>query len=160
MAGAENTEARIKDRIKDIYSKLEDLTFKGSFQKRVTMEQFRLKVPRTRPVYVVKDHDGVKVLDKIYREIKEFERSLGGREVWKGITRSGDTYKLWGTEYSADRSFNGVYHVVGIEVIVNCTEKYRAVVNISVDKGKKRLLVCLILLCLIVFVLNYCLINS
>ena len=137
MAGTENEEARIKGRIKAIYSKLEGLTFNGSFQNRGVMEKFRLKVPRTRPVYVVKGH-GVKVLDEIYREIKEFERSLGGKEIWKGITKSGDTYKLWGTEYSANHSNDGFYHVVDIEVIVNRTEKYRAVVNICVEMGKNQ----------------------
>ena len=146
-------EARTKElgcteaRIKEIYNKLEGLTFRALFDDVVTMRRFLLSVPRRRPVYLVKDTHTNNVLDEIYRDMRSLERELGGKEIWKGITTaSGGTYKLWGTEESVGVSGHGVYYIPigGVEVIVNRTVDYQAIVNITVEKGRrKQLLVCL-----------------
>ena len=147
MAGVGNhEEAQIKARIKAIYTKLEDLTFKASFEDRVAMKQCRLKVPRYRPVYLVKDIQASKMLDEIYSVMKKLEKTFGGIEIWKGITMTGGTCKLWGTEESVDHSISGLYHVPvgGIEVIVNRSANYLAIVNITVKGQRKRLSVSLL----------------
>ena len=141
-AGAKKTRWANPKRIKEIYKRLEGLTFKAISDGDGPMKQFYLRVPRRRPVYSVMDTSTNNVLEEIYRNMKTLEREYEG-EIWKGITISDrGTYKLWGTEHSVDVSSNGVYHIPsdGVEVIANRTMNYLAVVNITVEKG--RLLVC------------------
>ena len=142
-------EARVKEsqrldvRIKEIYKNLEGLTFKAVFDGFVTMRQFYLPVPRKRPVYLVRDTSTHNVLEEIYRDTKALEKEYG-REIWKGITTSGDKYKLWGTEDSTGYNVSNVYYIPsdGVEVIANRTVDFLAVVNITVEEGQKQLLVC------------------
>ena len=133
---------RIEERIKDIYSRLEDLTFKAIFDGHVQMRQFRLLLPTSRPVYVVTDRCARKLLGEIRRDLIALENELGGREIWKGITVSGSTYKLWGTAMSEGYSNGGVYHIPvgGIEVIVGATANYLALVNVTVEQGQREYL--------------------
>lgn len=134
-------------RIKEIYKKLEGLTFKADSDGTRTMRQFNLSVPRIRPVYLVKDASTNNVLEEIYRNTRALESEYGG-EIWKGIrtTSVEGTYKLWGTEHSVGVSDHGIYHIPsgGVEVIANRTVDFLAVVNITVMKGRRRpqLLVC------------------
>ena len=145
-AGAKKTRWANPQHIKEIYKKLEGLTFKAVSDGDVPMRQFYLPAPRRRPVYSVMDTSTNNVLEEIYRNMIALEREYGGK-IWKGITTSGlgGTYKLWGTEHSVRVSSHGVYHIPsdGVEVIANRTVDYLAVVNITVEKGRqKRLLVC------------------
>ena len=148
MAEARAKQSRWVDaqRIKEMYKKLEGSTFKAVSDGAGTMRQFYLNVPRTRPVYLVKDTYTNNVLEEIYRNMRALEREYGG-EIWKGITTSGGTYRLWGTEGSIGVSDDGVYRIPsgGVEVIANRTVDYLAVVNITVKRGRrKRLLVWLL----------------
>ena len=131
----EDTKSSIKFRIEKIYSKLEDLTFQATYDKRVEMAQYRLPEAIRRPVYEVMDRPTNDLLGEIHTKMKELNKEIGGREIWKGITSYGHCYKLWGTEQSADHSNSGMYYIPigGIEVIVSDTlEKYRAIVNITI----------------------------
>ena len=131
---------RIEERIKDIYSRLEDLTFKATFDGYVQMRQFRLLLPTSRPVYLVTDRCARKLLGEIRRNLIALENELGGREIWKGITVSGSFYKLWGTAMSEGSYSNGgIYHIPvgGIEVVVGATADYLALVNVTVEQGQR-----------------------
>ena len=130
---------RIEERIKDIYSRLQDLTFKATFDGYAQMRQFRLLLPTSRPVYVVTDRCATKLLGEIRRNLIALENELGGREIWKGITVSGSIYKLWGTPMSEGYSNGGVYHIPvgGIEVVVGATADYLALVNVTVEQGQR-----------------------
>ena len=130
----------VKSRIEEMYSKLEGLDFKGVFEKRKEMSQFRLPAPTQRPVYKVTDKCVSDLLLDIHRNVSEVEielkRELGGKEIWKGITTRGDV-RLWGTEKSVDYCSSGTYHVPvgGIEVVVSDTlVDYHAIVNITVEE--------------------------
>ena len=79
----------IDARVKEIYNKLEGLTFKAIFNGTTAMRQFLLSVPRRRPVYLVTDTHAKNVLTEIYRNMRALEVKLGGKEIWKGITTSG-----------------------------------------------------------------------
>ena len=126
----------VKSRIEKTYSKLEDLVFKGVFEKRMEMTQIRLPVPTKRPVYKVTDVNVSDLLVDIHHNMSKLETELGGKEIWKGITTWGGV-RLYGTENSADYSSNGMYHIPigGIEVIVSDTLMgYPAIVNITVEE--------------------------
>ena len=122
--------------VEKIYSKLEGCTFRGDFDKRVEMEQFRLPEVTSRPVYIVIDGPTNILLNEIYKNMRDLEKRVGGREIWKGITTHGmGSYKLWGTANSVDYSDSGMYHIPagGVEVIVSdMLMKYQAMVNITV----------------------------
>lgn len=97
------------------------------------MRQYRLPEPTKHPVYKVTDANTKDVLSRVYGKMIALEGELEGKEIWKGITISGGTYKLWGTEKSVDFSNSGVYRIGGIEAIVSNTLKaYQAIVNITV----------------------------
>ena len=123
----EDSECSIKSRIEKIYSGLEGLTFKGTFEGPVEMGMHR---STERPTYIVTDRDANKVFGKIYRKMK------GRQNVWKGINTRGNMYILYGTEKSVRNKGDGVYHIPigGVEVIVSKTlVKYQAIVNITVE---------------------------
>ena len=124
--------------VEKIYSKLEGCTFRGAFDKRVEMEQFRLPEITSRPVYKVMDGPTNNLLNEIYKNMRDLEERVGGREIWKGITTRGmGSYKLWGTTNSVDYSDSGKYHIPagGVEVIVSdILMKYQAMVNITVQE--------------------------
>ena len=128
----------VKLDIEKIYGKLEGCTFRGAFDKRVEMEQFRLPEVTSRPVYKVKDGPTNNLLAEIYKNMRDLEKRIGGREIWKGITSHGvGSYKLWATENSVDYSDSGVYHIPagGVEVIMSdMLMNYQAVVNITVQE--------------------------
>ena len=130
---------RTEERIKEIYSRLEDLTFKANFDRYVQMRKFLLQQPTSRPVYAVTDRSTSELLEEIHRNIRALERELGGREIWKGITVYGGIYKLWATPESLGYNKDGIYHIPvgGIEVIADATVDYRALVNITVVQGER-----------------------
>ena len=66
----------IKERIEKIYNKLEGVTFKGVFEKRVEMTQFRLPEPVNRPVYRVVDGDMTDLLAQIRQKMEDLEEEL------------------------------------------------------------------------------------
>ena len=130
------SEWSIKSHIEKIYSKLEGLTFQGTFEGQFAMAQYRLPQPTIRPVYKIKDRLANDVLAKVFHGVSTLERKIGGKEIWKGITTSGDLYELWGTEKSVINKEVDEYHIPhgGIEVIVSDTLiKYQAIVNITVE---------------------------
>ena len=135
----DDSESTIKSSIEKIYSKLEGITFQGAFENRVTMTQIRLLEPTSRPVYEVMDRSTNYLLGEIYDNMKTFNKQVGGKEIWKGITSAGlHCYKLWGTEQSVGHSSTGMYYIPigGIEVIVTDTlVKYQAIVNITVQEN-------------------------
>ena len=130
---------RTEARIKEIYSGLENLTFKANFEDCAQMRRFLLQQPTIRPVYVVTDRSAIELLGEIHRNIRALEGELGGREIWKGIMPYRDTYKLYGTPGSAGSCDDGIYHIPvnGIEVIVDATVDYRALVNITIVQGER-----------------------
>ena len=132
MAATEVSEIEV--RIRRIYSGLEGLTFRGDFDDRAPMRQFRRREPPSRPVYRVTDTSAREQLEEVHRNMAALERELGGKEIWKGITVRGGC-KLWGSEESVDGSDNGTYHIPvgGIEVIFDGVVDYRAIVNITVE---------------------------
>ena len=103
------------------------------------MRQFLLLQPTSRPVYAVTERSTSELLGEILCNTRALESELGGKEIWKGITIYGGTYKLWGTAESVGYSNDGIYHIPvnGIEVIVNATVDYQALVNITVVPGER-----------------------
>ena len=123
----EDSECSIKSHIEKIYSGLEGLTFKGTFEGCMKMG---IHQPTKRPKYMVTDRAANDVFGKIYHKMK------GRRNVWKGISTWGNMYILYGTEKSVRSKGDGMYHIPigGIEVIVSDTlVKYDAIVNITVE---------------------------
>ena len=125
---------RTETRIKEIYSELEDLTFKADFGGYVQMSSFT-----RRPVYAVTDMSTIELLGEIHRNVRALEREPRGREIWKGITVDGGIYKLWGTPRSLGYNTDRIYHIPvgGIEVIADATVNYQALVNITVVQGER-----------------------
>ena len=130
------TESSIKSRIEKIYSKLEGLTFQGTFDGQVSMTRYRQSQPTIRSVYIVKDGLANDVLAEVFHSVSALEGKIGGKEIWKGIIPSGDMHELWGTEKSVINKEVDEYHIPcgGVEVIVSDTLiKYQAIVNITVE---------------------------
>ena len=124
------TESSIKSRIEKIYSKLEGLTFQGTFEGQVPMTRYRQSQATIRSVYIVKDRLANDVLEEVFHSVSALEGKIGGKEIWKGITTSGDMHELWGTEKSVINKEVDEYHIPhgGIEVIVSDTLiKYEAI---------------------------------
>lgn len=137
----EDPQIDIKSSIEEIYSKLEGSTFQGVFDNRVSMTQFRLREPTSRPVYKVRDEATNGLVRKIHDKVIALNKEVGGKEIWKGITRDGLHYKLWGTEQSVGHTDSGMYHIPvgGIEVIVTDTlMNYQAIVNITVQENSEQ----------------------
>ena len=133
----DDSKTSIKSSIEKIYSKLEGLTFQGAFENFVLMTQFRRLEPSSRPVYEVTDKSTNELLGKVYDNMIALNKEVGGKEIWKGITRDayGLRYKLWGSEQSVGYTNSGTYHIPvgGIDVIISDTlMKYQAIVNITV----------------------------
>jgi len=127
----------VKQRIENIYDKLDGLKFKGRYEGRREMTQHRMPEPVTRPVYEVDDSAVSSVLRGICQRIKQLEHELElDKEIWKGITEWCGIYRLWGTSTSPDYQAPVFYQVNSIEVVMmtsDPTAQYHAIVNISVE---------------------------
>ena len=67
------TESSIKSRIEKIYSKLEGLTFQGTFERQVPMTRYRQSQATLRSVYIVKDRLANDVLAEVFHSVSALE---------------------------------------------------------------------------------------
>ena len=68
------SESSIKSCIEKVYSKLEGLTFKGTFEREV-------KLATIRPVYKVKDRLANDLLAEVCCSMSAFEKKIGGKNL-------------------------------------------------------------------------------
>ena len=112
-----------KSHIEKVYSKLEGLTFEGTFEGYVETGSTK------RPTYLVTDKAPNGVLSRICHKMKR-------KRIWKGITTSGDMHVLYGTQDSVEHKKDGMYHIPvgGVQVIVSDRLILnQAMVNITVE---------------------------
>ena len=112
----------VKEQLRLAYNRIRHEVFEAVYIGKHQMTKHRKNDSTKRPVYQVTSKRFEDKLESIYEEVKGL--SVGGKEVWKGITGPPDNeayyeyYWLWGTEESERGQYQAVekYRVMDITI--------------------------------------------